>query len=117
MRHSCAGPHEDSASWAIAVAAGQLAALPLCNAARLRAAACAGVDDRIADARHNSARLHEDIAHNTLTMMPGAGHMIQHLSQHALALAVKRVLEHVTARAGSGCQNVLMAFRYQPRLR
>lgn len=52
----------------------------------------AGEDDRIADARHNSARLHDDIAHSELTMVQGAGHMIQHLSQQALALAVERVV-------------------------
>lgn len=52
----------------------------------------AGEDDKIADAEHNSVRLHGEIEHSGLTLVPEAGHMIQHLSQQALAEAVERLV-------------------------
>ncbi|KQW87053.1 alpha/beta hydrolase [Massilia sp. Root418] len=51
----------------------------------------AGDGDKIVDTDHNSARLHEDMAQSALTVLPGAGHMIQHISQQTLAQAVERV--------------------------
>ncbi|SFV14475.1 alpha/beta fold hydrolase [Pseudoduganella namucuonensis] len=57
----------------------------------------AGEDDKISAAGHNSSRLHEDIAHSELTILPGAGHMIQHISQQGLAQAVERVVRKATA--------------------
>lgn len=50
----------------------------------------AGRDDAIASAQHNSVRLEQDIGQAELTMLPGAGHMIQHLSQQSLLQAVRR---------------------------
>lgn len=51
----------------------------------------AGEDDAIASAGHNSERLHENVRSSELTILPGAGHMIQHLAQHALIEAIERV--------------------------
>lgn len=51
-----------------------------------------GQDDAIVDARANSLRLQADLPNASLTVLPGAGHMIQHLSQHALLQAVQRIV-------------------------
>lgn len=50
-----------------------------------------GEADKIAVTSHNSARLHEDIARSTLTVLPEAGHMIQHGFPQALLRAVQRL--------------------------
>jgi len=60
----------------------------------------AGDGDKIAGAGHNSARLHEDIAHSALTIVPGAGHMIQHGFQEGLVQAVQRVEQAAALRLG-----------------
>jgi pimeloyl-ACP methyl ester carboxylesterase len=38
----------------------------------------AGADDKIIDPQSNSVRLHRDIAHSTLVITPGAGHMVHY---------------------------------------
>jgi pimeloyl-ACP methyl ester carboxylesterase len=48
----------------------------------------AGTDDRIADAQHNSVRLHEEIRHSDLRLTPKAGHMIHHLIPSQIMAAV-----------------------------
>ena len=58
---------------------------------RMPVAIVAGDADAIASAQHNSVRLQRDIDGSELTLLPGEGHMIQHLSQHALVAAVERV--------------------------
>ena len=60
----------------------------------------AGRDDAIADMRHNSERLESDLPQARLTVLPGAGHMIQHLSQAELLQAVARSFAHGSARSG-----------------
>lgn len=50
-----------------------------------------GEDDKIASADHNARRLQRDVAHGTLTAIPGMGHMIQHLAQADLVAAVERL--------------------------
>lgn len=58
---------------------------------RMPVAIVAGDADAIASAQHNSVRLQRDIDGSELTLLPGKGHMIQHLSQQALVAAVERV--------------------------
>ena len=48
-------------------------------------------EDAIVSASHNSEQLHRDVAGSELTLLPGAGHMIQHLSQQTLIKAIERV--------------------------
>ncbi|CAN7263904.1 alpha/beta hydrolase [Pseudoduganella sp. LjRoot289] len=56
-----------------------------------------GAGDAIASAQHNSLRLGTDIAQAGLAMLPGAGHMIQHLSQQVLLQAVSHVSQALQA--------------------
>ncbi|OBV36738.1 alpha/beta fold hydrolase [Janthinobacterium psychrotolerans] len=58
---------------------------------RMPVAIVAGDADAIASAKHNSVRLQRDIDGSELTLLPGEGHMIQHLSQQALVEAVERL--------------------------
>ncbi|RZT35452.1 alpha/beta fold hydrolase [Cupriavidus agavae] len=60
----------------------------------------AGRDDTIVDVSRHSERLHHDIPHSTLTVEPGAGHMVHH--SHALA-----VVNAVSAQAGTGLHLVV----------
>jgi pimeloyl-ACP methyl ester carboxylesterase len=40
---------------------------------------CTGLDDRVIDQKQ-SVRLHEDVSHSELKVLPGVGHMIHHLA-------------------------------------
>ncbi|GAB2875078.1 alpha/beta hydrolase [Pseudoduganella ginsengisoli] len=62
----------------------------------------AGEDDKISATGHNAQRLHEDIAHSGLTVLPGTGHMVQHVAPHVLVQAVERVLRASEAEALAG---------------
>jgi pimeloyl-ACP methyl ester carboxylesterase len=48
----------------------------------------AGSDDHIANAQHNSARLHDEVPHSDLRLVPQAGHMIHHLAPHKVMAAI-----------------------------
>jgi pimeloyl-ACP methyl ester carboxylesterase len=61
-----------------------------------------GEKDKVAATGHNSVRLHDDIAHSELTVLPGAGHMVQHGSQQELVRAVERVARAIAPEAGHG---------------
>jgi pimeloyl-ACP methyl ester carboxylesterase len=50
-----------------------------------------GAGDKIVSPAYNSQRLEQDLQDGDLTVLEGAGHMIQHLSQRALLEAVERV--------------------------
>ena len=58
---------------------------------RMPVAILAGEADAIVSASYHSEHLHRAIPHSDLTLLPGAGHMIQHLSQQTLMLAVAQV--------------------------
>jgi pimeloyl-ACP methyl ester carboxylesterase len=58
----------------------------------------AGDGDKIVDAEHNSVRLHEELDRSALTLLPGTGHMVQHLAQQALVRAVERVADAALVR-------------------
>jgi pimeloyl-ACP methyl ester carboxylesterase len=49
----------------------------------------AGTHDRQASAMHQSARLHDVIAGSTLTLVPGQGHMLQHLAPEVIEAALR----------------------------
>ncbi|MEG1055678.1 MAG: alpha/beta hydrolase, partial [Janthinobacterium sp.] len=61
---------------------------------RMPVSIVAGREDAIVSASYHSARLHEELDNSELTLLPGAGHMIQHLSQATLL--------RETVRAGYG---------------
>ncbi len=50
-----------------------------------------GEGDKIVDPEDNSLQLDQDLSDSDLTVLEGAGHMIQHLSQAALVSAVESV--------------------------
>lgn len=49
----------------------------------------AGTDDRQASAFHQSVRLHGVICHSSLTLVPGEGHMLQHLAPRVIDAALR----------------------------
>ena len=81
---------------------------------RMPVAIVAGDADAIASAQHNSVRLQRDIDGSELTLLPGEGHMIQHLSQYALVAAVERVGQAATEAqddVADGAATVVSAYR------
>lgn len=53
----------------------------------------AGKNDRVIDPESHSARLHKDVPHSELTLLPDAGHMVQHLAQDEIVAAVDDLAE------------------------
>lgn len=49
----------------------------------------AGENDRVIDPQSHTARLHKDVPHSELTLLPDVGHMVQHLAQNDIVHAVK----------------------------
>ncbi|HEY8383497.1 MAG TPA: alpha/beta hydrolase [Microvirga sp.] len=49
-----------------------------------------GADDQIADVGRQSERLHRELPHSELVMLPGLGHMVHHLAPDAVAAAIER---------------------------
>lgn len=62
---------------------------------RVPVAILAGEEDRMVDARRQSARLHGDIPHSSLAVLPGTGHMAHHTAMPAVLAAVERVAQAV----------------------
>lgn len=58
---------------------------------RMPVSIVAGREDAIVSASYHSARLHDALDNSELTLLPGAGHMIQHLSQPTLLRETARV--------------------------
>ena len=54
----------------------------------------AGAHDRYVSARAHSTRLHAEIPGSELVLVPGAGHMVQHVAPHALMHALLGVKAH-----------------------
>ncbi|AKJ27431.1 alpha/beta fold hydrolase [Caldimonas brevitalea] len=50
----------------------------------------AGSDDRLVDTAWQSERLHRDLPHSELRLLPGVGHMVHHTAPVAVAEAVER---------------------------
>ncbi len=53
----------------------------------------AGDGDKIADQEDNSARLHQELKHSELRLLPGMGHMLHHLAQDDIAAEVIHLSE------------------------
>ena len=51
----------------------------------------AGTDDRLVDADHQSARLHEEISHSSFYQIPGQGHMIHQTATDTIMAAIDKV--------------------------
>ena len=58
---------------------------------RLPMVIMAGSEDQVADVGRQSIRLHEQIPHSQLELVPGAGHMVHHAVPHQVANAVEAV--------------------------
>lgn len=59
----------------------------------------AGGDDQIADIDRQSKRLHSELPDSELVVVPGMGHMIQHLAPEAVIAAIDRAAEPVREAA------------------
>ena len=59
----------------------------------------AGGDDQIADVDRQSKRLHRELPNSELVVVPGMGHMIQHLAPREVVAAIDRVSEYVREAA------------------
>ncbi|WP_273591770.1 alpha/beta fold hydrolase [Caballeronia novacaledonica] len=64
-------------------------------ALRMPVAIFGGADDKIVDVEVHSVRLHEDVQHSTLSVLPGAGHMVHYAVFEEIELVVRDM-----ARAG-----------------
>lgn len=51
----------------------------------------AGGDDQVADVGRQSERLHRELPHSELLVLPGLGHMVHHLAPDQVVAAVDRV--------------------------
>jgi pimeloyl-ACP methyl ester carboxylesterase len=60
---------------------------------RLPVTILTGDRDRIITAHRQSMRLHEDIPHSDLRVLPGLGHMIHYFAQDEIAASVEAMLE------------------------
>jgi pimeloyl-ACP methyl ester carboxylesterase len=58
-----------------------------------------GGDDQIADVGRQSERLHHELPHSELIVVPGMGHMIHHLAPDQVIRAIDRASESARARA------------------
>lgn len=58
-----------------------------------------GDDDQIADVDRQSKRLHKELPNSELVVVPGMGHMIQHLAPRKVIAAIDRASEQVREAA------------------
>ena len=56
----------------------------------------AGDQDKVADPVHHARRLHEDIAHSELLIVPGVGHMAHYAAAQAIVEAIARLEASLT---------------------
>lgn len=57
---------------------------------RMPVSIVAGADDLVIDPQEHSVRLHKDLPHSTLTLVPGAGHMVHHAAPDVVVAAIER---------------------------
>jgi pimeloyl-ACP methyl ester carboxylesterase len=55
----------------------------------------AGKEDKVVDVNRHAVRLHKQIPHSTLQLVPGAGHMVHHAVPAQVAKAIEAVSERV----------------------
>jgi pimeloyl-ACP methyl ester carboxylesterase len=58
-----------------------------------------GGDDQIADVDRQSKRLHRELRNSEIIVVPGMGHMIQHLAPREVIAAIDRAAERVREAA------------------
>jgi pimeloyl-ACP methyl ester carboxylesterase len=58
-----------------------------------------GADDQIADVGRQSERLHRELPHSELIVLPGLGHMVHHLDPQAVAGAIEQAAAPRTGSA------------------
>lgn len=61
----------------------------------------AGVDDRVADYRRHSVRLHQEIPNSRLRVWPGTGHMLHHVHPEGVIEAIEETWRLADERAES----------------
>jgi pimeloyl-ACP methyl ester carboxylesterase len=66
---------------------------------RLPVVIIVGGDDQIADVDRQSKRLHSELPNSELIVVPGMGHMIQHLAPREVVAAIDRAAERVREAA------------------
>jgi pimeloyl-ACP methyl ester carboxylesterase len=55
----------------------------------------AGKEDKVVDVNRHAVRLHEEIPHSILQLVPGAGHMVHHAVPDQVVEAIEAVSEQV----------------------
>src|SRR3954470_19375669 len=65
-----------------------------------------GADDQIADVNRQSERLHRELPHSELIVVPGMGHMIHHLAPDAVLTAIDRASESARRKGVPGVPGV-----------
>jgi pimeloyl-ACP methyl ester carboxylesterase len=70
----------------------------------------AGEGDVIADPEHNSVRLHQELKHSELRLLPGMGHMLQHLAQDDIAREASHLGELAGMLSHTGPDSVAARF-------
>jgi len=73
----------------------------------------AGEGDRVIDPDSHTGRLHRDVPHSELTLLPGLGHMMQHLAQDQIVDAVNDLAERA-GMAPSIALNGAAPYRQEP---
>ncbi len=73
----------------------------------LPVAIMAGAADRLVNVRHNSERLHRELAQSDLQLVPDAGHMVHYLAPDQVMAAIDAAAEtgKLTAAAGHAVQD------------
>ncbi len=66
---------------------------------RMPVAVFAGADDRVVDPAAHSGRLHRALAGSSLTLVPGAGHMVHHAAPDAIVRAIEGLASSGAAAA------------------
>ena len=62
----------------------------------------AGTEDRVVDVERQAVRLHKEIAHSILRLLPKVGHMIHYAEPELVAEAVETAYEQATAAGRDG---------------
>jgi pimeloyl-ACP methyl ester carboxylesterase len=62
----------------------------------------AGSEDQVVDVGRHSIRLHEQIPHSELRLVPGAGHMVHHAVPEQVAEVIEAVAGEARADSSRG---------------
>ncbi|WP_408588493.1 alpha/beta fold hydrolase [Geminicoccus harenae] len=62
----------------------------------------AGSQDRVVDVGRHAIRLHEQIPHSDLQLVPGAGHMVHHAVPEQVVTAIATVADRTAGTCPAG---------------